>query len=204
VGEGRVTGRAVVSQVHDATAAAQGAIEAGGVEAFDDTVTAGVSANFCEALSDLAGQDRRTPFAIRFGWAVTSPSELGAVTMRFPRDTGPVIRAGAARLRHLQATGPATIVGRIEELHDDPTDRWRVRVRGELRTGRLTELRRAAWVRLADDRAYQLAIEAHRTHRSVTATGMLTSTNNRVELSTNPGRFDIDESHPRAKDDRAH
>jgi hypothetical protein len=205
-GETGLDGRAVTLQLHDAVTAARAAVEADDPVAFDGMVTAGVSADFCEALSDLAGDGRAAPFSLRFGWAAARPAEIGDELVSFPEGAGRTIRAGATRLRGLAAGGPASIVGRIEGLHDDPGDRRRVRVRGELRAERSSGPRRAVWIRLTDDDAYQSAIEAHRDNRTVHADGELTSVNNRVELRVGDGGLtvrDTDDNPSRPEDDRA-
>ncbi|MFD9204184.1 hypothetical protein ACFWDP_38720, partial [Streptomyces anthocyanicus] len=85
-----------------------------------------------------------------------------------------------------------TISGVVEGLHDDSSgnDRWRIKVRGELRTEHTELVRRAVWVRLPDQISYDRAITAHRERRVITVMGELSSTTGRVELV--PGRgFDI-------------
>src|SRR5262249_43496728 len=71
-GEG-VGGRAVLVQMLEAVSAAQAAVLADEPAAFDETVTAGVSADLCKALSDLSGSDRNEPFEITFRWARSQP-----------------------------------------------------------------------------------------------------------------------------------
>jgi len=178
-------GRQVLLQIHDAVTAVAPAAESSELAAFDSTVTAGVSAELCEALSGLSGTQRRQPFEISFRWARGLRSELPPATVRLPEGAGVVLRAAAARLRQLHVSGEATVTGTVEDLHDDPPgggDRWRIKVRGELRSEGGVARRRAIWVRLPDQDAYDAAIAAHGEHRPVRAAGVLTSTNGRVEL----------------------
>lgn len=184
VGE-ELSGRAVLSQLLESVAAAQAAVLTGTPAAFDDVVTGGVSANLCKALGDLCGTERQDAFEIMFHWARAVPFD-GAPTqvLAFPAGSGQVLHAAGSRLRNLVASGPATVTGIVESLHDDPVgaDRWRIKVRGELRTDRIPRSRRAVWVRLADQASYERAIAAHREHREITASGELSSATGRVEL----------------------
>jgi hypothetical protein len=106
------------------------AAESSELAAFDSTVTAGVSAELCEALSGLAGPRRGQPFEIGFRCARGMRSELPPATVRLPEGAGVVLRAAAARLRQLNVSGEATLTGMVEDLHDDPPgggDRWRIK-----------------------------------------------------------------------------
>jgi hypothetical protein len=185
--------RRMLLQLHDAVvavgAAAAAAAPAGRLAAFDRTVTEGVSANLCEALSDLGGPARERPFAVTFRWARGLPAELPATTVRFEAGMGVVIRDAAQHLRRLDAFGEATVTGAVDGLHDSPArgDRWRVKVRGELVTGHGARARRTIWVRLDRQSTYNRAIAAHRGLRRVRATGALSRVSGRVELVARGG-----------------
>lgn len=179
-----LAGRAVIVQMLDAVTAAQAAAQTNEPAAFDDTVTAGVSANLCQALSDLSGPQRDEPFEITFRWARSYPLEVPSQVVAFPENSGSLLHDAAQRLRSLRAFGPATVTGVIEGLHDDAAggDRWRVKVRGSLRTEHMYRARRTIWLRLADQATYHRAITAHRRRSAITATGELSSATGRVEL----------------------
>jgi hypothetical protein len=182
-------GRDVMVQLHDAASAVEEAVRVGDVAAFDDTVTAGVSAQFCAALSTLAGADRREPFELGFRWGHSLPSQLPPRTLPFLPDAGVLVRAASVRLRRLRVSGMAVAVGTVDGQHDEAggTDRWRVRVRGELRTGGRDEPtgpRRAIWARLPDQDTYDRALEAYRASQHLRVEGELTSRDGRLELST--------------------
>ncbi|MHC3470343.1 hypothetical protein ACYF6T_16695 [Streptomyces sp. 7R007] len=188
----QVTGRAVLVQMLEAVSAAQAAVAADTPAAFDETVTAGVSADLCKALSELSGFDRSEPFEIGFRWARSQPLDEPSRVVAFPESSGSLLHAASLRLRSLNATGAATVTGVVEGLHDDSSgnDRWRIKVRGELRTEHTELARRAVWVRLPDQVSYDRAITAHRERREITVMGELSSVTGRVELV--PGRgFDI-------------
>ena len=181
--------RAVLVQMLEAVTAAHVAVLADGPAAFDDTVTAGVSADLCGALSDLSGSGRDEPFEITFSWARAQPLEKPSHVIAFPENSGSLLRAAAGRLRGMNASGAATVTGIVEGLYDDAggNDRWRIKVRGLLHTERVERLRRAVWVRLADQATYDMAIAAHRQRREVTMTGELSSATGRVELVSTRG-----------------
>lgn len=191
-----VRGRAVGLQLFEAVAAAQAAVESPHPEAFDDAVTAGVSADLCNGLSELCGDGRDEPFEISFRWARAQPVRLDRQVVAFPTGSGLLLRSAARKLRSLNASGAATVSGVIESLHHGATDsdRWRIRVHGELRTARtgssararsapqVEQARRRVWVRLSGQDEYDRAIAAHRDGRMVTVTGELSSATGRVEL----------------------
>jgi hypothetical protein len=187
-----VGGRSVLVHLLEAVSAAQAAVMAGELAAFDETVTAGVSADLCYALSGISGSERNAPFEIMFRWARSQPLDEPVQVVAFPDTAGPLLRDAAGRLRSLNASGTATVSGVIEGLHDDAAgnDRWRIRVRGELRTERTERTRRAVWVRLADQTAYDRAMAAHREQRTIVVTGELSSATGRVELVPSR-RFEI-------------
>jgi hypothetical protein len=183
-----VSGRDVLLQVYDAITAVLPAVESGEPVALDGAVTAGVSAEFCYALSDLAGPQRRQPFEIGFRWARGLRSELPPATVTLPAGSGVLLRAAAVRLRALNVSEDATVSGTVETLSEPlGAGTWRIKVRGELRTRTSVANRRTVWVRLPDWDAYDLAIAAHSRQRLVRAVGVMTSTTGRVELVARRG-----------------
>jgi hypothetical protein len=181
-------GRAVAIQLFDATSAVQESIEQPGDAALDGVAAAGVSATFCAALGAL-GQDS---FELDFRWAHGLPSAVPARTLAFPPEAGERIQQVSRRLRGLDLTGPATVIGRIEDLHDsrDGT-RWRVRIRGELHTDRGISGPRGVWVRMPGQRLYDLAIEAHQSGRLVRVTGFREGAAARQDLAVPPDGLEI-------------
>ena len=203
-----IRGRDVVVQLHDAASAVEEAVREGDVTAFDNTVTAGVSAEFCAALSTLAGADYREPFELGFRWAHSLPSELPPRTVPFRPDAGVLVRAASVRLRRLRISGTAVAVGTVDGQHDEAggTDRWRVRVRGELRTRHPdgpTGPRHAVWARLPDQGTYDRALEAYRAGLLVRVEGELMNRDGRLELSTPPEGMELVNDHG-PEDQRAH
>jgi hypothetical protein len=180
-----VAGRTVVAHVLEAVGAARNAVLVGSPEAFDEAVTAGVSADLCHALSSFSARGRNEPFEITFRWARARPLDTPSHVVAFPPASESLLQAAAARLRGVNASGPATVTGIVSGLEDDSAsgDRWRIKIRGDLRTERVEQSRRTTvWVRLADQATYDRAISAHREARRITVSGELSSTTGRVEL----------------------
>jgi len=188
-------GRQVARQFHEAMTAASGASAQATLEdltAFDDTVTAGVSANLCLALSALAGRQYEQGFDVTFRWSHRLRAELLADTVHFNDGAGKIIRAAARRLRKVRVSGTAEVTGFVESLHDQPQtgDRWRVKVRGDLTTRGGTASGRTIWVRLEGQASYDRAIAAHQARDLVWVRGEL-SAHGRVELITDSTGFEV-------------
>lgn len=186
-------GRALATQLYDATGAIAEVVEHDDdPAALDAAAAAGVSADFCAALSDLAGEGRHDPFELGFGWAQPAPTELPARVLGFPAEGGVLVRQASRRLRRADLAGPATVTGLVESLHDDEDgeQRWRIRVRGELRTDRSVSGGRGVWVRLAGPDPYRRAIAAHRDRRPVRVTGFRGDTDH--DLAVPPGGLEVD------------
>lgn len=185
-------GRAVVIQLYDATSAVHESIGQPDDTALDGVAAAGVSADFCAALGDLAGGTRHEPFELDFRWAHGIPSDLPARELAFPVGAGERVRRLSRRLRRLDLSGPATVVGRVEILRDRADgERWRARVRGELHTDRAISSPRGVWVRLPGQRLYDLAIAAHRDGRPVRVTGFREGAGARQDLAVPPDGLEI-------------
>ncbi|OLT00095.1 hypothetical protein BJF90_07335 [Pseudonocardia sp. CNS-004] len=179
-------GRDVAIQLFDATSAVQESIEHD--TALDGMAAAGVSATFCAALGDL-GKDS---FGLDFRWAHARHTGLPTRTLVFPSGAGERIRQVARRLQGLDLSGPASVVGRVESLHDSPDGaRWRVRIRGELHTEHAVSGPRGVWVRLPGQRLYELAITAHRSGRRVRVTGFRDGAASRQDLAVPPDGMEI-------------
>jgi hypothetical protein len=192
--EGEYLPRRSMIRLSDAVSAAHVAVESSdGVVAFDQTVRVGVSANLCEALSDLAGIGREDAFEIGFRWARSRPLSLPVQTVAFTAGAGLLLRDAATRLRQLDAYGSATITGVVEDLHDDARggDRWRVKVRGELRTAGIdVPEQRAVWLRLSQA-DYPRAVEAHLGQRNVLARGVKSQIARRTEIVVDLASFEV-------------
>jgi hypothetical protein len=195
-------GRQVGRQLHGAVVAARSAAEQvtaiGDADVFDGSVMAGVSANLCDALSGLSGGDQARPFEITFRWGRAVPSGVPAETVRFPASAAPAIRAGAARLRGLAdpeprgaVSGTGTVIGLVESLHGPaPHGGWRIRIHGDLRSDAGISGTRRVLTDLSDPEAYDRAMAAHRSQQSVQASGELSGTPKRIQLTVRNDDFE--------------
>jgi hypothetical protein len=153
----------------------------GDISVFDGIVRDGVSADLCAALARFAGPDPGAGFEVGFRWARALPSAVPARTVVFDAGSGPLLRRVAHRLRRLHREG-ASVTGLIGALFDNGgEDRFRVHVRGRVTTGD-GEPRGSIWVRLPDEAAYDVAVDAHRNRTPVRAAGTLMDVNGRREL----------------------
>jgi hypothetical protein len=177
-----------VAAIHEAVTNARTAAE---LAVFDETVTAGVSANMCRALARLAGTQASEPFEIEFRWARGVPADIPTATVSFEAGSGLIIRAAAQHLVRLRPRGEATVTGIVDSLHgrSERDGSWRIRVRGEFVTAVGGATRRTISVRLVDQQAYDMPLTAHREGRRVTAYGVLSLFGERLELVTRLGDF---------------
>jgi hypothetical protein len=180
------TGRFVIRQLHTALAAARTAADqaADGAEldVFYAAAEEGVSANLCRALADLGGEGRDRPFEIGFSWGRGVAGADPVPEMAFTGVMPAVLSRAASELEALARQGTASITGLITDLHDDPVDWPRIKVKGDLRTpGQGRFPRRSIWIALSRP-DYDAAIVAHQRRRLVRATGELTRTG-RLELT---------------------
>ncbi|WP_113705399.1 hypothetical protein [Nonomuraea lactucae] len=166
----------------------------GDISAFDGIVRDGASADLCLALARFAGRDPGSRFEVGFRWARGLPSDVPAGKVVFEAETGTLLRRVAHRLRRLHRES-ASVTGLIGTLFDNGgEDRFRVHVRGVVSIGD-GEARGSTWVRLPDETAYDLAVEAHRNGNPVRARGTLMEVHGRRELAaTSFGRVTDDRS----------
>jgi hypothetical protein len=96
---------AAVVAVHSVTAHATESE----LNAFDETVYAGASANLCEALSGFAGRQYRQPFEVSFRWGRGLSSDIPAETIQFADGScdcrAPGTPAGASFWRSIHSQG---------------------------------------------------------------------------------------------------
>ena len=177
-------GRQVSRQFHEAITAVQAATVQStpdDLSAFDDTVTAGVSADLCGALSALAGDRSAQAFEVAFRWSWGLPTDLPTDAVRFAEGSGTIIRGAARHLKRVQISGPAEMTGSVVMLQNQAqiTDRWRIKVRGDLTFHGSVGFGRTVWVQLDGPAAYDRAISAHRADHLVRVTGTMSAARGR-------------------------
>jgi hypothetical protein len=203
--DGPPLGRQVGYQLRASIIAARTAAIQSDPAAFDDAVSAGVSADLCKALAELTGTRHHHAFEISFRWGRGITADVPADAVRFPAEVAPAVAAGAERLRRLEAaarptasaaarvhSATAMVTGRVASLHGPARDGgWLVRVRGDLIVSGVMEGVRTVRVLLDDAAAYDRAIEAHRSGEAVRARGALSwSPNGKpIELHVDDGAF---------------
>lgn len=206
--DGLPLGRQVGYQLRASIIAARTAANQSDPAAFDDVVSAGVSADLCKALTELTGTSHNHAFEIGFRWGRGVTADVPADAVRFPAEVAPAVAAGAERLRSLEAaarsaasaarvgSAPAMVTGRVASLHGPARDGgWLVRVRGDLIVSGVMEGVKTVRVLLRDAAAYDRAIGAHRSGEAVRARGALSRSPNGkpVELRVDDGAFGTNE-----------
>lgn len=176
---------------------------AGAANLPDDTVFAeiarqGVAEDVCFALTDLAGQDRRSSFELGFRWSRLGLAGHDAVTVEFPEGLGERVRAGGRRPHQTERPRSAVVEGPVTSLSDDANgDRWRIGIRGVLIVDRVpTGRHRVVPVLLDGPRTYDVALNAHREGSVVRAEGTTTRIGRRQGVDIGTGRFIVtDKTH---------
>lgn len=169
---GSLDSRNVLGHLHSAvqsayTAASQ-SLE-GGARAFEGHVSGGVSANLCEALSDI-GDRGSCEFEMGFDWARTQPFEEPTPALRF--DTGLVgaLKRGGQHLRSVSASEEAVVEGRVVELRRHKLSGPGSVLVDALVTTDRTSFRDEVLVPLPGE-DYERAVREHRTNNRIKVRG---------------------------------
>lgn len=187
------SGRAVVRQLHQAIATAHRTARTvierrrtspeSPVADFSDLMAQGVTANLCQALGDLGGEQRDRPFDIGFSWARSEPEDISPEPIRFTAEMPRLLwRAGEA-LEKLVKSSRASVAGRVRELRNRPHG-YQAKVEGEVQVagGELAE-RDSLWVTLTTEQN-ELAILAYQDpeHVQLEIRGRLSTAHGGLEL----------------------
>ena len=150
--ERRMTGHfaGTVAAVRKAT----GDTVSGSASAFANSVSLGVSANFCEAMVGMIGSFSQVDVSV--SWALTRPLSVGRSSFSFFQDDSPVLRAAADSFRSRGPKHDVRLFGKVGRL-----------VRGDEEEGRVTlrtliEGRSQSVNALLNWEDYEKAIVAHR------------------------------------------
>jgi hypothetical protein len=192
-GAGESLGRLTALRVLRSSAAVLEATISSDDAAFDVAFDRGVSEAACRALADLAGAERRAPFALRFRWSKLAPEPAERPVVEFPEGTGERIRTGGRLRATATRTPDGSVEGRVTGLSDDREGpRWQISVRGVLTTEKAPAGEpKIVQVRLGSAERYSAAIEAHRTARRVRARGSLTRQGGKPELTIAENGFTV-------------
>lgn len=151
-----------------------------GIDAFVRRENEGVSANLCESLVGLGGQDT-TPFDVHFSWALERPVHEVTSTIRFDTETIPVLREAARTLRSWIPEDNVRISGNVVRLHREGNyGAGEASIAGVVSGDPEEKLRRVS-VSLAEE-DYRQAITAHESFAGVEIVGSLIQRGNRLYL----------------------
>lgn len=163
--------------VTSANSIARGALADGqGVDAFVGATPDGVSANLCESLVALYGDDD-VPFEWRFAWAADRPVSTASTPVLFDTNLRPVLREAARLLRQRAISGRVRLRGFSETLR-------RERRRGGGNVSLVTQIpgetaSRVVWVKLPEA-DYERMTDAHRDRWLIEIEGALERRGNQV------------------------
>ena len=185
--------RAATRHLHRALVAAHAAASDAlntdtGLDAFVLRETSGISANLCEALVDLAGEDS-VGFDVRFAWSLDRPVSGLEPRVSFDAETIPIFREAARELRTRLPEDEVRIRGNVVRLHrEDELGSGDVTIAGSVVGDPIEKLRRVS-LNLAEP-DYELAIRAHQTFADVEVVGSLIQRGTRTHL-TNTRGFEV-------------
>lgn len=184
--------RKVTQRLSDALAAvnesARIAVATGDIKAFDESVSRGVSANLCDALSGLSCADGiERDVEVSVAWARVRPAAEGPLLRyRVGRDIVPVLREVARVFKSRVPQEDYEVRGPVFRLVRDPPEASD----GEVTiAGFVDGSPRSIWLHL-DGRDYDNAADAFKSQRLVSVTGVLRKEGRRYRLY-NPKNFRI-------------
>lgn len=179
--------RRATAHLHTALSATRAAVRdvrlgEAGVGSFIERVRQGVSANLCESLVALAGEDE-TPFNVKFSWATDRPMPVEEpTTVQFDADNVPILSEAARTIRANLPEEDVRIRGNVIRLHRESQLRGgEVTVAGIISGDPTEKMRRVTLSLDRDD--YQAAVNAHHDYADVEVVGSLTQRGNRTHLT---------------------
>ena len=169
----RITGRLHQSLIATREAADQVVI--GYTDAFVSRVGVGVSANLCEAITEVL--DDMAAFQVAVSFALTRPVEVSHVKIGFDKSYSEILRSAASYFRAGAPIYDANLFGFIHRLsREDPDVPGAVGLKASVH-GKVRSV--SAVLNSAD---YDRAIEAHRTNSAVSVAGDLEQVGQRWHL----------------------
>jgi hypothetical protein len=151
-----------------------------GLESFIERESEGVSANLCEFLVTLSGEND-TPFDVRFAWALDRPVVGTKEVVPFAGESLPILKEAARELRARLPEEDVRLRGNVIRLHREGNlGSGEVTVAGSIVGDPDGKLRRVT-ISLAES-DYEEAIAAHRSYEDVEMLGSLVQRGNRTSL----------------------
>jgi hypothetical protein len=183
--EPTVSTRDVLLMLHQTTAAAhEAAIRSEGRNygEFVERIGEGVSANLCEAIVEIGGQQQST-FELSFSWARTTPVNAETPVVRFDSQIISTIKGAGKYLRKLPTDETATVTGSVTLLERSLTDKLgKVYLTGEIRTERRHSQEDRIVMRL-NPQQYEMALTTHGNKQALRVIGALRHTGRQFEVS---------------------
>ena len=152
-----------------------------GIEAFTERMDLGISANLCEALVGISGEDE-VPYDVRFSWALERPVRGEDETISFRSESITTLREAARELRELVPEENVTIDGNVIRLHREGRfGSGEITISGVIRDDPTEKMRRVS-VELSEP-DYEAAIRAHDRYHDVSISGSLQRRGTRTHLT---------------------
>ena len=162
-----------------------------GLESFVARRDSGISANLCEALVKLSGEDE-AGFDVRFAWSLDRPVLDLDRRIFFSQESIPVLEEAARELRARMPQEDVRLRGNVVRLHrEGQLGRGEVTIAGLVVDDPQEKLQHVSLDLAESD--YQLAIEAHQRFDNVEVTGSLYRRGTRTYLR-NPSGFSVPSS----------
>ena len=161
-----------LSEVREATERAS----VGYKEAFEKSVSAGTSANLCEALAQMI-----EPFPhldVSMTWARTRPMKSPRDVVRFSKDDVPILREAARSFRNREPKLDVQLFGSVQRLKRDRTE-----TEGTVTLRASVDGKTQSVIAVLNPSDYNLAIKAHQQRLPVIAEGDLDRFGQRWHLS---------------------
>lgn len=159
-------------EAHKAT---KRAARAGMTAAFDRAVSTGVNANLCDAVAALIEQGQGLDVAVAWSKLLPEPEERAQV--KFSAGEASVLREAADHLRNSDTGGAATLDGFVRALGRDQDA-----TQGTITVKAVVDGKLASVKALLAGSMYADAIEAHRSRRTISVSGILTRQGQRWHL----------------------
>ena len=151
-----------------------------GLDAFLRREDTGISANLCEALVGLAGEEG-VGFDVQFAWSLDRPVAGLEPRVRFNEESIPVLGEAARELRAMLPEDEVRLRGNVVRLHrEEQLGSGEVTIAGWIVDDPQGKIRRVS-LNLAES-DYQRAIQAHQSFTDVEVVGSLFQRGTRTHL----------------------
>lgn len=163
--ERRVTST-LASSLEAAHQMARDTLQSGRVSTFEETISAGVNANLCDALASLIEQGQGVDVSV--AWAPTMPMPGKHSRVRFMHREADALREGAAYLRSSEPQDVDRLEGYVSALGRDQD-----RKDGHITLKAFVEGKLVSVKLGLSSLIYERALEAHANRKSITVAGRL-------------------------------